>query len=206
MSGTARLRELVAAEGEAIAPALGPEPGEDALGPLIAAAARARPDAQEYALVVESVLEGYLLHFGRTRLLDTDDDDLRLLAGDYMYALGLSRLARLGDLPAVRALADLITLSARHHAAGTDDQRLLEGLWALTALAVGGGSWPGYEAVIASARAGRGDPDQLLAEVSSRASETGIALEAQQALIAFRYVASSRQQPSNSGNFSPLDG
>ena len=40
------------------------------------------------------MLEGYLLHFGRPRLLDTPDEDLRLLAGDYMYALGLSRLAR----------------------------------------------------------------------------------------------------------------
>ena len=30
------------------------------------------------------------------------DPDLRLLAGDYLYALGLERLAGLGDLPAVR--------------------------------------------------------------------------------------------------------
>ena len=143
----ARLRELVAAEGEAIAPALARRRGDDALGPLVAAAAAPRPDGRrEYALVVESVLEGYLLHFGRTRLLDTADEDLRLLAGDYMYALGLSRLARLGDLAAVRALADLITLSARHHAAGADDAELLEGLWTLSALAVGGGPWPGYEA------------------------------------------------------------
>ncbi len=185
-----RLRELVAAEGEAIAPALSATPGEDALGPLIAAAAATRPDAREYALVVESVLEGYLLHFGHTRLLDTADDDLRLLAGDYMYALGLSRLARLGDLPAVRALADLITLSARHHAA-SGDHRALEGLWALSALAVGGGSWPGYEAAMAKARRGDAEPAELLAEVSSRASETGIELEAQHALIAFRLVASS---------------
>ena len=191
MSEISRLRELVAAEGEAITPALGPTAGEDALGPLIAAAAKGRSDAREYALVVESVLEGYLLHFGHTRLLDTDDGDLRLLAGDYMYALGLSRLAALGDLPAVRALADLITLSARHQAAAKDDRRLLEGLWALTALAVGGGPWSGYETAIARAREGRADPDELLAEVSKRASETGIAIEAQHALIAFRYVASS---------------
>jgi hypothetical protein len=140
MSGTAeavlrptveRLRDLVAAEGEAIAPALGETAGEDVLGPLVVAAASSRPDAAEYALVVESVLEGYLLHFGRPRLLDTADTDLRLLAGDYMYALGLSRLARLGDLAAVRALADLITLSARHHAAQPGDHRLLDDLWAL---------------------------------------------------------------------------
>jgi hypothetical protein len=186
-----RLHDLVAAEGEAIAPALAATPGDDVLGPLMAAAAAARPDAREYALVIESVLEGYLLHFGRTRLLDTADDDLRLLAGDYMYALGLSRLARLGDLAAVRALADLITLSARHHAAATGDQRLLEGLWALTALAVGGGTWPGYEGLIAYAREGRAESGEVLAEVTRRASETGIGLEVQHALIAFRLVAPS---------------
>jgi len=79
-------------------------------------AAADRADASEYALVLESILEGYLLHFGRPRIVQTGDRDLRLLAGDYMYALGLSRLAALGDLRAVRLLADLITLSARHHA------------------------------------------------------------------------------------------
>lgn len=206
MSEMTRLRELVAAEGEAIAPALGPTAGEEVFAPLIAAAAAPRRDAAEYALVVESVLEGYLLHFGRTRLLDTADGDLRLLAGDYMYALGLSRLARLGDLPAVRALADLITLSARHNAAAAGDLQLLEGLWCLTALAVGGGSWAAYEAALAKARQGRTEPGELLAEVSKRAAETGVELEVQHALIAFRYVASSGHQPSNSGNFSSLDG
>lgn len=186
-----RLRELVVAEGEAIAPALVSTPGEDALGPLVVAAAAARPDGPEYALVVESVLEGYLLHFGRPRLLDTADADLRLLAGDYMYALGLSRLARLGDLEAVRALADLITLSARHHAAAPGDHRLLEGLWALTALAVGGGPWAGYEPAIAKARRDGAEPAEVLAEVSSRAADIGVELEAQHALIAFRQVAAS---------------
>ena len=40
------------------------------------------------------------------------DADLRLLAGDALYALGLSRLAEAGDLEAVAELADLISLSA----------------------------------------------------------------------------------------------
>jgi hypothetical protein len=108
-----------------------------------------------------------------------------------MYALGLSRLARLGDLAAVRALADLITLSARHHAAQPGDHRLLDDLWALTALAVGGGPWAGYEAAIAEARRGVAAPAEVLAEVSSRAADTGVELQAQHALIAFRHVASS---------------
>lgn len=190
----ARLREIVSAEGESIAPAVCDTPPDDTLGPLVQAAAANRTDPFEYALVVESVLEGYLLHYGRSRLVDTTDQDLRLLAGDYMYALGLSRLARLGDLPAVRALADLITLSARQRAAGADDHDLLAGLWGLSALAVGAGPWNRYEQAIAAAREGRADSAELLAEVSRRTAETGIELEAQHALIAFRGVASDEPQ------------
>ena len=193
MTTMARLHELVVGEGEAIAPALGAPPDPDVLAPLVESA-RDGSDGSEYALVVESVLEGYLLHFGRSRLLETPDADLRLLAGDYMYAFGLARLAQLGDLPAVAALADLITLSARHHAAGLDHGNPLEGLWILTALAVAGGTWAGYEAAIAQARGGRADAGSLLDEVSARASETNMSLEAQHALIAFRDAAPSGPQ------------
>jgi hypothetical protein len=170
------LRELVAAEGEAIAPALAARPGADVLGPLVTAAAPA--EAAERAFVLETVLEGYLLHFGRSRLLDTDDADLRLLAGDYMYALGLSRLARLGDLAAVRVLADLITSCARHHASGAAHGAELAGTWVLAALAVARGPWPDYETALAD--------DE---EVSRMATEHGLLLQAQHALIAFREVA-----------------
>ena len=113
-----RLRTLLAREGEAIAPALAAPGAEDVSVRSCARAPRRRGDgtAPELALVLESILEGYLLHYGRSRLVDTADEDLRLLAGDHLYALGLSRLARLGDLEAVRALADLITLCARAHA------------------------------------------------------------------------------------------
>jgi hypothetical protein len=192
-----RLRYLVAAEGEAIAPALGAEPGEDILGPLVRAVAADGRDAGEYALVIECILEGYLLHFGRSRLLDTPDRDLRLLAGDYMYALGLGRLARLGDLDAVRALAELITLSARHHAAVPAAEarpRELASLWSLTAMALGHGSWPGYEAALADVRAGKADAQALRDAVFERASETGVTLEAERALIAFLEVASEEPQ------------
>jgi hypothetical protein len=181
------LRDLVAAEGEAIAPALAPAP--EVLGPLVAAAAGDAAEGPDRALVMEAVLEGYLLHFGSSRLLDTDDRDLRLLAGDYMYALGLSRLAGLGDLEAVRALAELITLSARHHAAEPGDQQPLDALWVITALALGAGPWPAYEEAIAAARKGPVEPAELHANVSRRAADTGVRLEAQHALIAFRGVA-----------------
>lgn len=70
----------------------------------------------DYALVVEAVREGYLLHHGEPRLLSGHDADLALLAGDYLYALGIERLAALGDTGAVEVLADLISRSAQLHA------------------------------------------------------------------------------------------
>lgn len=72
----------------------------------------------EYALVVEAVREGYLLHYETPRLLAGHDPDLALLAGDYLYALGLDRLAALGDTRAVAILADLISTCARLQAEG----------------------------------------------------------------------------------------
>jgi hypothetical protein len=74
----------------------------------------------EYAAVIEAVREGYLLHYGEARLLTGHDADLGLLAGDYLYALGIERLAALGDTKAVKRLADLISSSAQLHAEGGD--------------------------------------------------------------------------------------
>ena len=65
---------------------------------------------------LDAVREGYLLHYEQAESLQTDDEDLRLLAGDAFYALGLARLAEAGDLDAVARLADLITLCAKAHA------------------------------------------------------------------------------------------
>ena len=73
-------------------------------------------DDAEHAFVIEAVREGYLLHHGDPRTLKGMDADLRLLAGDALYALGLERLAQLGDLEAVAELADLISLCAWAHA------------------------------------------------------------------------------------------
>ena len=58
------------------------------------------------------------------------DEDLRLLAGDSLYALGLERLAASGDLEAVAELADLISLCAFAHAEGRPE--LADELWAAT--------------------------------------------------------------------------
>jgi len=75
----------------------------------------------EYALVVEAVREGYLLHYEQPRLLAGHDSDLALLAGDYLYALGLDRLATLGDTRAVAILSDLISECAQLQAEGRSD-------------------------------------------------------------------------------------
>jgi hypothetical protein len=67
---------------------------------------------------VELVREGYLLHYAEPRLLAGHDDDLALLAGDYLYALGIERLAAAGDLASIRILADLISDCAQLHVEG----------------------------------------------------------------------------------------
>ena len=48
--------------------------------------------------MLEAVYEGYLMHYGTPRAFTGMDDDLRLLAGDALYALGLARLAADGDV------------------------------------------------------------------------------------------------------------
>ena len=106
------------------------------LGLLAASGPRAAAAPGEYALVVESVREGYLLHYGEPRLLAGHDADLGLLAGDYLYALGLDRLAALGDTEAVAVLSELISRCAQLHAEGRAGE--VAGLWPEAARRVGG--------------------------------------------------------------------
>jgi hypothetical protein len=74
--------------------------------------------------VTEVVREGYLLHYREPRAFDGMDEDLRLLGGDAMYALGLSRLAAAGDLEAVAELADLISGCAQAESEGQPTDEL----------------------------------------------------------------------------------
>jgi hypothetical protein len=106
------------------------------LGAIAAAGPRAAAAPGEYALIVEAVREGYLLHYGEPRLLAGYDDDLGLLAGDYLYALGLDRLAALGDTAAVAVLSDLISSCAQLHAEGRDEE--VPQLWADAVHAIAG--------------------------------------------------------------------
>ena len=86
--------------------------------------------------MIEAVREGYLLHYGEPRLLARHDTDLGLLAGDYLYALGLDRLAVLGDTAAVAVLSELIGNCARLHAEGRGAE--VEPLWTAAADAIAG--------------------------------------------------------------------
>jgi hypothetical protein len=117
-AGLARLRETLEAEGGELAASL-----VDG-----APATSADGHVTDYELVVELIREGYLVHYGAGRVVRTDDPDLALLAGDRLYALGLARLAELGDLGAVTRLADLIAECAQAQAA--DDPERAERAWA----------------------------------------------------------------------------
>jgi hypothetical protein len=71
-----------------------------------------------FALAVETIYEGYLVHYGRPRLFEPSDRDTALLLGDYLYAQGLVHLAATGSVEAVREMAELISLCA--HLRGLD--------------------------------------------------------------------------------------
>ena len=114
---------------------------------------RATAHAAEYELLLEMILEGSLLHYGAPRVVRVADPDLALLLGDQLYALGLSRLADLGDLEAVSELADLISLLAQARAAA--DAPLADAIWEAGATAIGWGRTPQHEAAKALARRGR---------------------------------------------------
>ncbi len=73
---------------------------------------------ERFALGVETIYEGYLLHYGEPRLLAPPEGDVALLLGDYLSAHGLVRIAATGDLDAVAALAELISTCAAMRADG----------------------------------------------------------------------------------------
>lgn len=91
---------------------------------------------ESYRLALEYIFEGYLLHYGSGRLLGpAAEDDFELLAGDYMYARGLSHVAGLGDVFSIRVLADLMSLCSLIHSRGMDGRLALE-IWSACTLAI----------------------------------------------------------------------
>jgi hypothetical protein len=90
-----------------------------------------------YALGLETIYEGYLVHYGRPRLFAPPDDDTALLLGDYLYAHGVARISALHDVAAVADLAELISLCSQVRAEETDSDGPL---WAATAALLGSGA------------------------------------------------------------------
>jgi hypothetical protein len=149
------LAEVVAAADPSLAPYARPVGSGSPVAsspPDAAAPPAAGPPVRDpaRAFVVEAVREGYLLHYGEPRAFAGMDGDLRLLAGDSLYALGLARLAEAGDLDAVAELADLISLCASARAEG--DESLAERLWEASTAALAG-TGPGARALAVSAQA-----------------------------------------------------
>lgn len=124
------LAELVASPG-------GDGRGEPGPPQIAASGPRAAGREAEYELLLEMIFEGSLLHYGAARVVQTDDPDLALLLGDQLYALGLARLAALGDLEAVDVLADVISSLAQAHAEG--DPERAAAVWDAGAVAIGWG-------------------------------------------------------------------
>jgi hypothetical protein len=91
---------------------------------------------ETHALGVETIYEGYLVHFGRSRLFAPADEETALLLGDYLYAHGLVRIAETGDIAAVADLAELISLCSMARAENRDGDGEA---WAATAARLGMG-------------------------------------------------------------------
>jgi len=174
------LADQLRGERSVISPHVRDPDGEaPALGVLVAGGPRAAEAPSEYAILFESIREGYLLHYADARVVNGADDDLALLAGDYLYARGLERLAALGDLDAVRELSDLISLAAQLHAANHASPDSGDGsgaLWLASAITVAAGPPPGHDEAKRALR--DGDPAASAAlwdGAASVAGEAGLA-------------------------------
>ncbi|HKC22185.1 MAG TPA: hypothetical protein VKB64_06695 [Gaiellaceae bacterium] len=90
-----------------------------------------------YALGIETIYEGYLLHYGGSRLFAPEDGHTALLLGDYLYAHGLVRIEQAGTVEAVNDLAELIALCSYLRAETIAGDGAA---WAATASALGRGT------------------------------------------------------------------
>ncbi|HUA11420.1 MAG TPA: hypothetical protein VMA83_05395 [Solirubrobacteraceae bacterium] len=165
LSALAGLRALLADEGPLVAGALAPVAAANGGSPAAVAARgpRAAHASGEYELAVEAIYEGYLLHGSAARLFAAGDEDLAVLLGDHLYALGLARLVELGDIAAVVELADTISLAAQARSGG--DRELADAAWLAGASAVGWGPSAAHAEAKRLARSGA--PEALAAMLTS---------------------------------------
>jgi hypothetical protein len=165
VAGAVRDGDLAAVDRDAA-----PGPAQQA-----AAGPRAAGHEQEYELLIEMIHEGTLLHYGAPRVLDDKDPDLALLLGDQLYAMGLARLADLGDLDAVAELADLISLLAQVCAQPRtgDRDRLVAAIWDAGARAIGWGSSLEHEIAKTLVRDGDRRAAEALADAAQLLVQAG---------------------------------
>jgi hypothetical protein len=126
-----------------------------------------------WALGLETIYEGYLLHYGRPRLFGPADRDTALLLGDYLYAHGLVRISEHDEVGAVADLAELISLCAQLRA----EQAEGDGpAWAATAALLGSGRLDGARDALRT----HGNPAPLteLAKVAAGEERVAAALAA----------------------------
>jgi hypothetical protein len=177
MSGEAALRAALLDHGGVLAEAVADRALSDGNGArgfaqIAASGPRAAGHEADYELLLEMILEGARLHYGPPRLVRPEDPDLALLLGDQLYAMGLVRLAGLGDIEAVAELADVISLVAQAQADG--DRSLADAVWEAGAVAIGWGPTPAHQTAKLLARAG--DPrakDALRAAATAARATSG---------------------------------
>jgi hypothetical protein len=122
---------------------------------------------ERFALGLETIYEGYLMHYGRPRLFAPPDRDNALLLGDYLYAHGLVRVASFREVEAVSDLAELISLCSQLRAGDIDGDGAA---WAASAALLGRGR---LAAARDALRMG-GDPDPLLALACDAAGQDAV--------------------------------
>jgi hypothetical protein len=133
---------------------------------------------RRFALGLETIYEGYLVHYGRPRLHEPQDGDAALVLGDYFYAQGLKRIASVGDVAAVADLAELISLCAQ----ARGDGRPWDGVaWAATAALLGQDRLA--DARLALSRQGDPGPLDRLARETAGEEPVTQALEAHARLV-----------------------
>ena len=166
-----RLREEATVAGAPVEwnPAAAADP---VLGELVFSAATEPDTRREAAYALEAIFEGFLCHQGSPRLVSPGDGDVALLTGDLLYAIGLGAVASTGDTGAVRALADLIGLSAAVAAEGR--MTALVPIWQAQALVLADPEAEGFEELLEAVRNGTDRDGAALAEAArDRASRAG---------------------------------
>jgi hypothetical protein len=123
---------------------------------------------ERFAHALETIYEGYLVHYGKPRLFAPGDRNTRLLLGDYLYAQGLVHLAAKGSVEAVSDMAELISLCAHLQAEADSGDGAA---WAATAARIGRGELGAARAALRD----DDDPAELLELAEATAGREAVA-------------------------------